>query len=104
MTLATGIRLRPCALRGFDAIHVASALELKKRLNEPMTFAAADRPLLRAAQAEGLAPLDVEAGPHQPNREMAITSVSLNHPTYAFATSNPAIRSTSSWTPMARCG
>lgn len=56
--------IRRRALRGFDAIHVASALELKKRLNEPMTFAAADGPLLRAAQAEGLAPLDVEAGPH----------------------------------------
>jgi predicted nucleic acid-binding protein len=53
--------IRRRALRGFDAIHVASALELKKRLHEPMTFAAADRPLLRAARAEGLAPLDVEA-------------------------------------------
>lgn len=50
------------AIRGFDAIHVASALELKRRLSEEMTFAAADRPLLRAARSEGLSPLDVEAG------------------------------------------
>jgi predicted nucleic acid-binding protein len=54
--------IRRRALRGFDAIHVASALELKKRLNETMTFAASDRSLLRAARSEGLAPLDVEAG------------------------------------------
>jgi predicted nucleic acid-binding protein len=53
--------IRRRALRGFDAIHIASALELKKRLNEPMTFAAADRPLLKAARSEGLAPIDVEA-------------------------------------------
>jgi predicted nucleic acid-binding protein len=54
--------IRRRALRGFDAIHVASALELKKRLNETMTLAASDRSLLRAARSEGLAPLDVEAG------------------------------------------
>ncbi len=53
--------IRRRSLRAFDAIHVASALELKKRLNEPMTFVAADRALLRAARSEGLAPLDVEA-------------------------------------------
>jgi len=53
--------IRRRALRGFDAIHVASALELSRRLNETMTFAAADRPLLRAARSEGLASLDVEA-------------------------------------------
>ncbi len=53
--------IRRRALRAFDAIHVASALELKRRLNETMTFVAADRPLLKAARSEGLAPLDVEA-------------------------------------------
>ncbi|MFZ1059089.1 MAG: type II toxin-antitoxin system VapC family toxin [Candidatus Rokuibacteriota bacterium] len=47
-------------LRGFDAIHLASALSLKSALSEEVTFAAADERLLRAAQAERLRPLDVE--------------------------------------------
>lgn len=47
-------------LRGFDAIHLASALSLKSGLGEDITFAAADEPLLRAAQAERLRALNVE--------------------------------------------
>ena len=47
-------------LRGFDAIHLASALSLKSGLGEDITFAAADEPLLRAAQAERLRVLNVE--------------------------------------------
>jgi predicted nucleic acid-binding protein len=47
-------------LRGFDAIHLASALSLKSALGEEVTFAAADERLLRAAAAERLRPLDVE--------------------------------------------
>ena len=48
-------------LRGFDAIHLASALSLKTALGEEVTFAAADDRLLRAARAERLRPLNVEA-------------------------------------------
>jgi predicted nucleic acid-binding protein len=48
-------------LRGFDAIHLASALSLKTALSEDVTFAAADERLLRAAKAERLRPLNVEA-------------------------------------------
>ena len=50
-------------LRGLDAIHLASALSLKTALGEAMPFAAADARLLRAAEAEDLQPLDVEATP-----------------------------------------
>jgi len=50
-------------LRGFDAIHLASALCLKSTLGEAITFAAADNRLLRAAEAENLQPLDVETTP-----------------------------------------
>lgn len=48
-------------LRGFDAIHLASALRLKTALGEEVTFAAADERLLRAARVERLRPLNVEA-------------------------------------------
>jgi len=47
-------------LRGFAAIHLASALSLKGALGEEITFAAADERLLRAAEAEHLQPLHVE--------------------------------------------
>ena len=47
-------------LRGFDAIHLASALNLKSALGEDITFAAADERLLRAAEAERLSALNVE--------------------------------------------
>ena len=42
------------ALRGFDAIHLASALELGALLGALPQFAAYDRRLLAAARAEGL--------------------------------------------------
>lgn len=47
-------------LRGFDAVHLASALNLKSALGVELTFAAADGRLLRAAGAEKLEPLNVE--------------------------------------------
>ncbi len=47
-------------LRGFDAVHLASALSLKKALGEEIIFAAADERLLRAAKAERLRALNVE--------------------------------------------
>jgi len=42
------------ALRGFDLIHLASALTLRERLSEDFLFACFDDPLLAAARAEGL--------------------------------------------------
>ena len=53
------IRRRP--LRGFDAIHLASALTLGRELGEPMTFVAADTRLLDAAKAEKLRVTNPEA-------------------------------------------
>ena len=47
------IRRHP--LRGFDAIHLASALTLKRALAEDVTFVASDERLLEAARAERLA-------------------------------------------------
>lgn len=49
-------------LRAYDAVHLASALSLRTELDEEIIFAAADRRLLRAAGAEKLKPLNVEAG------------------------------------------
>ncbi len=48
-------------LRGFDAIHLASALCLNAGLDGDLTFIASDERLLRAAAAEHLAVLNVEA-------------------------------------------
>ena len=50
------------ALRGFDGIHLASALSLRDGWADTVVVAAADQRLLRAAAAEGLATLDVETG------------------------------------------
>ena len=47
-------------LKGFDALHLASALRLKAALGEELRFAAADRNLLRAAEIEKLEALNVE--------------------------------------------
>lgn len=41
-------------LRGFDAIHLASALTLKRELGEDVTFSSADSRLTAGASAEGL--------------------------------------------------
>lgn len=41
-------------LRGFDAIHLASAVALQEELGEPVTFSASDGRLMSAAAAEGL--------------------------------------------------
>ena len=47
-------------LRGFDAIHLASAIALRIALGEDLAFAAADARLLAAARAERLRALNVE--------------------------------------------
>jgi predicted nucleic acid-binding protein len=44
-------------LRGFDAIHLASALMLSRRLPEEVVFACYDEPVLRAGRSEGLTTL-----------------------------------------------
>jgi predicted nucleic acid-binding protein len=48
-------------LRGFDAIHLASAIRLQQQLGEPMQFVASDQRLLAAAKSEGLATVDVRS-------------------------------------------
>jgi predicted nucleic acid-binding protein len=48
-------------LRGFDAIHLASALSLRSALAEDIRFVAADTRLLQAAEVESCPVLDVEA-------------------------------------------
>jgi hypothetical protein len=52
--------LRKHPLKGFDAIHLASAIRLRTALTEDMMFAAADARLLSAARAERLRALNVE--------------------------------------------
>ena len=47
-------------LKGFDAIHLASALSLKSALGQDIRFVAADTRLLRSAEAERLQTLNVE--------------------------------------------
>lgn len=47
-------------LRGFDALHLASAISLARALAEPVTFVAADRRLLKAGEAESLRVVDIE--------------------------------------------
>ena len=47
-------------LRGCDAVHLASALNLKNALGEEITFAAADGRLLGAAEMEKFDTLNVE--------------------------------------------
>jgi uncharacterized protein len=46
-------------LRGFDAIHLASALRLRERIGEAVQLVASDERLLVAAKNEGLATVDV---------------------------------------------
>ena len=50
-----GVLAESRALRGFDAIHLASALEIATLLGEPVRFLAYDARLALAASAEGLA-------------------------------------------------
>ena len=41
-------------LRGFDAVHLASAVTLQRELDEPVTFSSSDDRLMEAARVEGL--------------------------------------------------
>jgi predicted nucleic acid-binding protein len=43
-------------LRGFDAVHLASAVRYREELDLPLSFATFDRQLWRAARAAGLEP------------------------------------------------
>jgi predicted nucleic acid-binding protein len=47
-------------LRGFDAVHLASAISLRNALGEGVTFIAADGRLLKAAESEKLGVLNIE--------------------------------------------
>ena len=50
-------------LKTLDALYLAGALSLQQALKESVLFVAADRQILRAAQAEGLRALNPESGP-----------------------------------------
>jgi len=52
------------ALRGFDAIHLASALLIRERLPRELVFACFDAGLLRAARGEGLETFPGQADLH----------------------------------------
>ncbi len=54
--------MRRHPLRAFDAIHLASALSLKKDAGESLTIIAADERLLQAAATEDLDFMNVEHG------------------------------------------
>jgi predicted nucleic acid-binding protein len=51
--------VRRYPLRGFDAIHLASAIRLQQQLGEAIRVIASDERLLAAAGEEGLSTLDV---------------------------------------------
>jgi predicted nucleic acid-binding protein len=53
------IRRHP--LRGYDSVHLASAIALSKGLEEKVTFLAADVRLLRAARSEKLRAINPES-------------------------------------------
>ena len=61
LTLARDLIQRH-TLRGFDAIHLASALTLHAGLREDVTLVASDNRLLHAAAVEHLPILNVEGG------------------------------------------
>ena len=48
-------------LRGFDAVHLAAAVEVVAESEAPTFFSSFDRQLNRAARAEGLAVLDADS-------------------------------------------
>jgi uncharacterized protein len=48
-------------LRGFDGVHLASAVVLRRGLGESVKFVAADGRLLRAAAAERMPVVDIES-------------------------------------------
>ena len=48
-------------LRAYDAVHLATALDLQAAVGDPVTFVAADGALLKAATREGLAVVNPEA-------------------------------------------
>jgi predicted nucleic acid-binding protein len=62
----TRVLIQLHSLRGFDAIHLASALTLQERLGEPVSVVAADERLLRSAAREHLKTLNIETGHGRP--------------------------------------
>ena len=51
---SAGVFSEKHALRAFDALHLASAVEIKRLTSLPVTFSSSDAKLRSAAQAEGL--------------------------------------------------
>jgi predicted nucleic acid-binding protein len=52
-------------LRGFDAIHLAAAIEIERGIGSvPLFFSSFDIQLNKAAETEGLSVLDEKAGPN----------------------------------------
>jgi predicted nucleic acid-binding protein len=59
---AAGLLAESRALRGYDALHLASALSLQSRVPVPVSFMAFDRNLMTAARLEGLSgPADLKS-------------------------------------------
>ncbi len=51
---AAAVLVKQHPLRAYDALHLASAIELQTKLKRPVTFAAFDAPLVKAAKKEKL--------------------------------------------------
>lgn len=66
-------------LRGFDAVHLAAAIEVVTASDAPTFFSSFDRRLNRAARAEGLAVLDSETD-FYPMGAVAGDSSEVNEP------------------------
>ena len=58
---AARVLIQRHGLRGFDGVHLASAVVLQRGLGESVTFVAADDRLLRAAVAERMPVVDIES-------------------------------------------
>jgi uncharacterized protein len=59
---AAGLLAESRALRGYNALHLASALSLQSRVPVPVSFMAFDRNLMTAARLEGLSsPADLKS-------------------------------------------
>ena len=59
LVLARGL-IQRYPLRGFDALHLASAVSLRNALGERISFVAADGRLLKATESENLDLLNIE--------------------------------------------
>ncbi len=70
-------------LRGFDAVHLAAAVEVVTESDAPTFFTSFDQQLNRAARAEGLAVLDADSDLY-PVGAVASDSSEIHEPTSPF--------------------